>query len=51
MLEGVDNPGTLEGSLVPPQALMKKRETIIKNFFIDISDYVIMIEGNKKKLG
>ena len=51
MLEGVDNPGTLEGSLVPPQALMKKRETINKNFFIDISDYVIMIEGNKKNQG
>ena len=51
MLEGVDNPGTLEGSLVPPQALMKKRETINKNFFIDISDYVIMIKGNIKMMG
>ena len=51
MLEGVDNPGTLEGSLVPPQALIKVRENIIKNFFIDISDYVIMIKGNIKIFG
>ena len=51
MLEGVDNPGTLEGSVVAPQALIKLKETIIKNFFIDISDYVIMIKGNIKILG
>ena len=51
MLEGVDSPGTPEGFVVPPQALMKLREIKIKNFFIDISDYVIMIKGNIKMMG
>ena len=40
MFEGVDKPWTLE-EVAPPQALIKLREMIIKNFFIDLSDYVI----------
>ena len=49
MFEGVDKPET-ERSLPPPQALIKLREIIIKNFFIDLSDYVIVNDGNKPKL-
>ena len=49
MFEGVDKPET-EGPVLPPQALIKLREIIIKNFFIDLSDYVIMNNGNKPKL-
>ena len=49
MFEGVDKPETGE-TVVPPQALIKLREIIIKNFFIDLSDYVIMNNGNKPKL-
>jgi len=41
MLEGVERPVTPE-ELLPPQALMKLREIIIKNFFINLSDYVIL---------
>ena len=41
MFEGVDRPVTPE-RLAPPQALIKLREMIIKNFFIDLSDYVIL---------
>ena len=41
MFEGVDKPVTAE-ELPPPQAVIKLREIIIKNFFIDLSDYVIV---------
>jgi len=41
MFEGVDRPETAS-PLLPPQALIKLREIIIKNFFIDFSDYVIV---------
>ena len=36
--------------VVPPQAQIKLREIIIKNFFIDISDYVVLIKSNNMKL-
>ena len=49
MFEGVDKPWTLE-EVVPPQALTKLREMIIKNFFIDISDYVVLIKSNNMRL-
>ena len=48
MFEGVDKPET-ERSLPPPQALIKLREIIIKNFFIDLSDFVIMNKSNNQK--
>ena len=48
MFEGVDKPET-ERSLPPPQALIKLREIIIKNFFIDLSDFVIMNKRNNQK--
>jgi len=41
IFEGVDKPET-EEPVLPPQALIKLREIIIKNFFIDLSDFVIM---------
>ena len=41
MFEGVERPVTPE-ELLPPQALIKLREIIIKNFFIDFSDYAIV---------
>tara|TARA_X000000368_G_C22409379_1_gene441169 strand:- start:198 stop:344 length:147 start_codon:yes stop_codon:yes gene_type:complete len=41
IFEGVERPVTPE-ELPPPQALIKLREMIIKNFFIDLSDYVIL---------
>ena len=41
MFEGVERPVKPE-ELLPPQALIKLREMIIKNFFIDLSDYVIL---------
>jgi hypothetical protein len=40
MFEGVDRPVTPE-VLFPPQAVIKLKETTIKNFFINLSDYVI----------
>ena len=40
MFEGVESPVIPEEE-DPPQALIKMRETITKNFFIDLSDYVI----------
>ena len=48
MFEGVDKPET-EATLLPPQALIKLREIIIKNFFINLSDYVIMNKSNNQK--
>ena len=48
MFEGVDKPETA-GPVLPPQALIKLREIIIKNFFIDLSDYVIVNRSNKSK--
>jgi len=36
--------------VVPPQAQIKLREIIIKNFFIDISDYVVLIKSNNMRL-
>jgi len=42
MFEGVDRPWYPEELLPPPQALIRLRVTIIKNFFIDLSDYVIV---------
>ena len=48
MFEGVDSPCTPE-ELLPPQALITLREIIIKNFFIDLSDYVIVNKSNKPK--
>ena len=42
MFEGVESPLIPEEE-DPPQALIKMREIIIKNFFIDLSDYVILI--------
>ena len=41
MFDGVDKPET-EGPVLPPQALIKLREMIIKNFFINLSNYVIL---------
>ena len=41
MFEGVDKPETA-GPVPLPQALIKLREIIIKNFFIDLSDYVVV---------
>ena len=49
MFEGVDKPWTLE-EVVPPQALIKLREMTIKNFFIDMSDYVVLIKSTNMKL-
>ena len=46
MLEGVDRPCKAV-ELLPPQALIKLRAIIIKNFFIDLSDYVIVDYSNK----
>jgi hypothetical protein len=43
MFEGVDSPCTPE-ELLPPQALITLREIIIKNFFINISGYLIFIK-------
>ena len=40
MFEGVDKPE--DTAVSDPQALIKLREIIIKNFFIDLSDYVIV---------
>ena len=48
IFEGVDKPET-EATLLPPQALIKLREIIIKNFFIDLSDFVIMNKRNNQK--
>ena len=48
MFEGVDKPET-ERSLPPPQALIKLREIIIRNFFINLSDFVIMNNSNNQK--
>lgn len=42
MFEGVESPFKPE-EVLPPQALIKLREMIIKNFFIDFSDYVILM--------
>ena len=47
MFDGVDKP-VMPGFESPPQALIKLREIIIKNFFIDLSDYVISILSNKR---
>jgi len=43
MFEGVDSPCTPE-ELLPPQALITLKEIIIKNFFINISGYLISIK-------
>ena len=48
IFEGVDKPET-EETVLPPQALIKLREIIIKNFFIDLSDFVIMNKRNNQK--
>ena len=40
MFEGVDKPA--ETAVSDPQALIKISETNIINFFIDLSDYVIL---------
>ena len=48
IFEGVDKPGT-EETVLPPQALIKLREIIIKNFFIDLSDFVTMNKRNNQK--
>tara|TARA_Y100001954_G_scaffold205918_1_gene228256 strand:- start:300 stop:431 length:132 start_codon:yes stop_codon:yes gene_type:complete len=42
MFEGVDKPVTLLPEDDPPQALIKLKETIIINFFINFSEYVIL---------
>ena len=49
MFEGVESPLIPEEE-DPPQALIKMREIIIKNFFIDISDYVVLIKSNNMRL-
>ena len=49
MFEGVESPLIPEEE-DPPQALIKMREIIIKNFFIDLSDYVVLIKSNNMKL-
>ena len=49
IFEGVESPCMLE-EVVPPQAQIKLREIIIKNFFIDISEYVVLIKSNNMRL-
>ena len=49
MFEGVESPLIPEEE-DPPQALIKMREIIIKNFFIDLSNCVILILSNNMKL-